>query len=796
MLHMKKSKIISVLISETAAYLRGRCLLIIAVFFAIGIAVASLLSISLIVSLILIAAAAVFLFVVRRRYLGIALLALAVGCFFGSAEISEQRDFPVADGGWVEVCGKVRGFSVEKDEGRYSLRLAPDTVDGEAYHGGDVIIYADDGKQFSGGERIIVKGQVFNSGSMGNENAFDYNAYLRHQGIVGVVSAYYGGEITVVEEGSSFSAAAAYFRNRFIAAAELLPDDQRDLINGIFLGDKSGLDYQQKNALSASGIFHAFAVSGLNISYLLLAVSLLLSQRYRGRWLRFIITVVLLIFYMMITGFTASVVRATFMGILLISAQAFDERTDIYTSLAVALVICLAYRPLWLFDAGFQLSFVSVFGLVALMPVWQQILPKKGWFGHYFTEGMAVTFAASFAAMPLIGYYFYIVSFAGWLISVPVLAAIGFALILSLLASLIAIVSVGMAVIPLYAAGLLMDLVSHACEAVASISLSYATIGKPSLIVIIIAYLLLLLIPLINKYRGRWWALGGLMMVMALLLVPWPTGNDSIFNNQQLMEVTYIDVGQGDCALVITPEGKTVLIDGGGNINNPGAVGDYILLPYLKSQGINNIDVMISSHPHDDHIDGLISVLENMPVDCLLYGDNFINSATQQELLDLAAESGTKLMPVDAGDCYDIEDDISINVYLPQAGQLIKEADANNGSLLFKLSYKQIDFLFTGDNDEIDPSILSKSALDAEIVKLPHHGSSNAFDEEFYQELTAEAVIISVGADNSYGHPSAKVVEYWQMAGVPLYRTDIDGAVTVYSNGQQWQISTYRSKND
>ncbi len=795
MLHMKKSKIISVLISETAAFLRGRCLFIIAVFFTTGIAAAVLLSLPSWVSLILIVGMAVLLFTGRRRYLGIALLALAIGCFFGSAEISGQREFPVTDGSRVEVSGKVQGYSVQMDDGRYRLRLAPQEVDGKAYYGGDIIVYANDGQQFSGGEQIKVSGQVFSYNSPGNEDAFDYNEYLRNQGIVGVVSAYYGGEITKVKDGSYFSAAAAYFRNRFIAAADLLPGDQRGLINGIFLGDKSGLDYQEKNALSASGIFHAFAVSGLNICYLLLAVSLLISYNYRRRWLRLIITIVLLVFYMMITGFTASVVRAALMGILLVLAQAFDEKTDIYTSLAVALMLCLFYHPLWLFDSGFQLSFVSVFGLVALMPVWQRILPKKGWFGKYLADGMAVTFAASFAAMPLIGYYFYIVSFAGWLISVPILPLIGFALILSLIASLIAVVSVGAAVIPLYAAGLIMDLVNRACQVVASVPLSYATIGKPLLIVIIIIYLLLLLIPLINKYRGRWWALGGFIIVIALLLTPWSNIVNGIFNDK-LLEVTYLDVGQGDCALVVTPDGKTVLIDGGGSISDPDAVGEYILLPYLKSHGIDRIDLMISSHPHDDHIDGLISVLENMPVGCYIYGENFSDNSTEKRLIDLAKADGTKLIAADAGDKYNVGESVSINVYLPQQGQVTTEADANNGSLLCKLSYKRMDFLFTGDNDEIDPSVLPALALDAEIVKLPHHGSSNAFDQAFYQTLTAEAVVISVGADNNYGHPAQEVVEYWQMAGVPLYRTDLDGAITVYSNGRDWQISTYRSNND
>jgi competence protein ComEC len=252
------------------------------------------------------------------------------------------------------------------------------------------------------------------------------------------------------------------------------------------------------------------------------------------------------------------------------------------------------------------------------------------------------------------------------------------------------------------------------------------------------------------------------------------------------LEVVFIDVGQGDAALVITSQGRSILIDGGGDRLASGKVGENALLPYLRYRGLSRIDLLISSHPDADHIDGLITVLENLPVGQLLYADVFPENALQKRMLNLAQERNVALVAAYTGQRFNLGPGLTLAVLNPPAGAYYSERDNNEGCLSFFLSYGETGFLFTGD-----ASFASLSTLPpARIVKLPHHGSKSAYDEDAYALLPAEAVVISVGRDNSYGHPAATVVEYWQERSA-LFRTDLQGAVTIKSDGRRWRAATF-----
>jgi len=282
-----------------------------------------------------------------------------------------------------------------------------------------------------------------------------------------------------------------------------------------------------------------------------------------------------------------------------------------------------------------------------------------------------------------------------------------------------------------------------------------------------------------------------LLLITAFSFVP--TKEQSSTLQGDITEIVFVDVGQGDCALIITPDDYTLLLDGGGNMWSSGDVGEYSVLPYLKSRGIDHIDVMINSHPDADHADGLISVLQYLEVERLVVGDIWQGHGMWETLYAAARQNNSEILDMRGGDSMELGEYIDIHYYSPSAdmGILSEEGDTNNNSLICEISCGEIDILFSGDMDgDVLAALCREYGAEAELIKVPHHGSNTGYHEELADILSTHAAVISVGKDNSYGHPTEKVVEYWQENGA-VYRTDTDGSVTVYTNGTEYEIVTY-----
>lgn len=770
---------------EPPSFLRGRQLCTLALVFALGILLAWLLKLDPLVALIMavavtvIAALAILTARAGARWL-LWLSVLALGCFAYSGANTAVQSFPAADGATVQLLGRAAGDSVYRGEERYRVLLQVQAVDGQPWQGRVYLYY--EGGALLKGDLLWAEGQVLASSSYGNFARFDYNTYLQRQGIAASVSCYYGGTIALAGE---WAAAGSTVRSRLIDAIEQAAGDQAAFIKGVFLGDKTDLGYAERMALSFSGVMHAFAVSGLHVGFLVTAAVFVVGPGRKRRWPRLLLLVALLGFYTDLTGYPASVLRACTMALCLQVAKVLDEKNDTYTSLCLAMLLCLLYRPLWLFDAGFQLSFAASFGIVYLLPLFRQLLHLQNqtqWFWGLFP----VTLAAAFATMPLVSYYFYFISLVSWLISPFFILGAALVVLLTLVAALLAIFSAAAAALPLVPAAALARFLSWLTAKASILPFAYLGSGKTPLYAVLVFYAGLLALPwLWRRWRGKRLATAAFLLLLLIFLTCAPLLGQP---GDGLLEVVFLDVGQGDAALVITPDGHTILIDGGGRPLSPGTIGEQVLLPYLQARGIRAIDLMISSHPDLDHADGLLTVLENLPVGQLLYAESFADDDLQQRLLTTAQQNGAQLRPVYAGLYFPIEDDLSLTIYNPPQHAVYDENLTNERSLVCLLSYGQIDFLFTGDAGFTEWSEIPA----AEVVKLPHHGSRNdgAYDEEAYALLQAEAVVLSVGLNNSYGHPHAVVVEYWQDQ-AHIYRTDYQGSITFYSDGSSWRAVTY-----
>ena len=288
-----------------------------------------------------------------------------------------------------------------------------------------------------------------------------------------------------------------------------------------------------------------------------------------------------------------------------------------------------------------------------------------------------------------------------------------------------------------------------------------------------------------NKFVAGWLCL---LLAFALLLIP-------TFLRDKDFSVNFIDVGQGD-SILVSFDGHHALIDGGGSPYNVTDVGEYVVLPYLRSLGINHLDYCISTHPDADHIGGLLAVIDQMPVDTLVVFDNYGENQLYDKLLSLAEARGVNVDFAAKGDVFTLAEQVRLNILSPDVGEVFDEDSSNDGSLVTLVSYEDFDVLLTGDLQGENQRELLNWDIDfseIEVLQMPHHGSKNSYDEDWYNMFSPEAVAISVGKDNSYGHPDAKIIDYWQNRGVTVLRTDEDGALLIKTDGKEGIYRTYRT---
>ncbi len=721
-------------------------------------------------------------FILRRQFYGwfsLAAASLIIGMLSISLSLGNQAAFPLQDGQKVQLSGQVIAEMRPITADDSHILLDVNSLNGYPWQG-QLYLYYPPGSYIAPGTFIEAEGEVFSMSGHNNPHSFDYSDYLLKQGIIAAISCYEPGFIRPM---AATDQAPQNTLSRLLAAFDQVAGENAPLLRGVFFGDKSELDYALHSNLSLAGVLHAFAVSGLHVGFIVAAALFVVGKSRPKRWWRLGLSMAFLLFYLSLTGLSASILRATIMAILMLSAQALEQKSDNYTNMAIAALICLLYRPLWIFDAGFQLSFCAVGGIFYLYPHLKWLL--SGEKESLFSKIFALTITAAIATMPLIAYYFYHISWVALLISPIFVLGVAIVVTFCFLAALGAIFSLDLATIPLYIADLVMTAMANLAVWSANLPFTYQISGQISPWLIILCYLLILALPLGRQLKKPKLAFGGGLLIICLILSIIP----GYLQHNSNLKITYLDVGQGDATLIITPNQQKILLDGGGNASSPGSIGQYTLLPYLKSQGIDHLDMIISTHPDFDHIDGLISVAKYVDVDTLLYAATFNDIPLQQDLLNTASQNGIKLQAISSGDYLQIEESIGIEVLNPSSNLVL--SDNNAASIAILLSYGQIDYLFTGDADFEHLSAIPR----AEIVKLPHHGSGGAYDEQAYRQLAAEVVIISCGKDNSYGHPGQNVLEYWQGL-AQIYRTDTDGAISIESDGADFWVSTYLDDND
>ena len=408
---------------------------------------------------------------------------------------------------------------------------------------------------------------------------------------------------------------------------------------------------------------------------------------------------------------------------------------------------------------------------------------------------LAVSMAAWIGIFPLSAYFFTKVSLISIVSNIFIIPLTGIAVILGFLTFFIGLVSISLAGIIAAINYLVLNLITLIVKLFSSLPFAFIYVAQPSIIVIILYYLMVFFViemfckkTLSQKIKKK----AGLIVLSVTLLiiivqVLYPTDN---------LKVNFINVGEGDCILIEAPGKTNILIDGGGTPQSDFDVGSKIVIPYLRRKGINEIDLLILTHPHLDHLEGLLPLLEELKVNMILDSGLTCDLSEYEEFISLTLKKGVPYHKAKAGDNFIFSNDLEIFLLNPlYDSDFYKEPDFNNASIVVKLFYKNANFLFSGDIEELAEKklLVWQNILQSDILKVGHHGSSTSTTLEFLDKVNPSIAVITVGKNN-FGHPSQKVIERLEDRNIKIYRTDEDGTIIIRTNGQEYWIKTLKGK--
>lgn len=676
-------------------------------------------------------------------------------------------------------------------------------------------------RSFVPGERLKLKGKLSlprnfdsNNSKPASEPSFDYKKYLYRKRIQTVMTISLegtegikgtGGKIEKIRNNSNnyiFALAMKVRKRVREVVSQSLPGPKGSLMLGILIGDTERMPEIVKEDFRRTGLAHIWAVSGMNVGILVGAGWLLLKILRAKPSLQVLILSLAVGFYVLLTGGVPSVLRASLMALILALGWLLGRKKDLVAVLSFSAFLLLLYDPFLLFNISFQLSYAATFALLFLTPFFQEWL---GEFPEKLKILMGGTLAAQLGVAPILVYYFNqfsVVSFLANLLAVPAVAP---ALILGTLASFLSFISRSLAFPFYWLSGIFLWFMLEIAQRLSSIPLASIYLFRPSSITTGLYYLLLfggtlgLDRILRQKEKGakggkerkpRLNLPGAVILILLFLtgILWWQVG---LSKPPQELRVTFLDVGQGDSSLIQTPGGEVVLIDGG---EDPKLLGRS-----LESRGIRQIDLLILSHPHADHVGGLVEVVQRYKIGLVLDSGQAHTSFIFRTFLKSIDERNIPYKLARAGSEYKVGEDLRIQIFHPSSEFLEgTDSDINNNSVVLKLTYGKFAVLFPGDAQEEAQSLLLeqkekgelKEELRATVLKVAHQGSADASGFDFLKEVSPKIAVIMVGKDNPYGHPAPSTLRKLRRIGAQVYRTDQRGDIIIKSDGLRYWVKT------
>ena len=653
---------------------------------------------------------------------------------------------------------------------------------------------------------------------------FDYKSYLARQGIYSVI--YYPG-IEVLERGQGSKPLQWIYslRERLSASlARALPEPQGSLAQAILLGLRGNIPDSVYEAFSRTGTAHLLAISGLHISIVIamfLSFGILVFGRQRSIYIWLTLAITWL--YALLAGMHPPIIRAVIMGSLFLIAEYLGRQRSAIIALAFAAAVMVGVQPNLLWTVSFQLSFLAMAGLILLYPYFQ-VWGRKGVaslfgakerivaVGNMLTDGFAATLAAIVAVGPLIVYNFGVVSLVALPATFLALPALPFIIVTAALVAFVGLFTLLTAQILGWLAWLFLsylilvvqgfDALPHSSLEVSSVSTWYIW-GYYAILTVVIVLLnrrkqladfssrLASGIKQVTKgipkphlgFSTKW-------LILPLLVIAILVWSVTLTMPDDKLHVSFLDVGQGDAILIQTPNGQDILIDGGPDFQKINLELSE-KLPFWD----RTIDLVVCTQPQADHVTGLVEVLKRYKVKQVLEPGVSYNSSIYQEWLNIVEDKGIEYNIARAGQEIDLGNGIELEVLNPPQ-DLFEETshDVDNNGVMLRLTWSKVSFLFTADiREEAEFELIGQRAnLRSTVLKVAHHGSDTSTTSQFLAAIDPRVAVISVGANNPFGHPSPRVTQRLidRLGEDNVYRTDEGGTIEFITDGERLWVRT------
>lgn len=644
-------------------------------------------------------------------------------------------------------------------------------------------------QKFKFGDRVAVYGSCTEIAGIRNPGDFNYKLYYKSKGIGKVINAE---SIELLEEGS-----AGILRTMLHLSKEkvrgtindALPGEEAAILVGIITGDKTDIDEDTRAAYMKTGLSHILSVSGLHVGFLMMLVTYALKPFGLKNRLQGLISISLITYYVLLIGAPLPAVRALIMLVVLLAGKALGKDYNLLASVSFAAMAIMIFKPLAVHDPGFMISFGAMYSIALLYPIVYSMLVR---FPLAIRSSAALSMCVWLGLAPVLAYYFNYVSVVSLVINIIAIPLSFLITIAGFCGVIVGIVSKTLAVYIFSVDYYLIGLLTYITQKAAGHPFAGFSIPALPAYIYLLYYLgIALLVALfkIASFRIHTVKLVLSYVIMAsvvLLIYNLPTKD---------LKMVFFDIGQGDSCCIITPGKRAVLVDGGGSSGKGDFyydVGGKITVPALLHQGIWGIDTVIVTHMHDDHMEGLIKVLEAYPVKNLIIprvsagvGNISGNSGV---LLDMCRRKGVKVYRLGKGDYISLDMGVRIDFLHPREEAKL---DENQNSLVGALTYGNFQALLTGDIGMETEGELESGLIRSNVLKVPHHGSGGSSSLEFLEEVKPKISIVSVGKNN-FGHPSPEAMKRLDNSTGLIYRTDESGAVTVITNGETMKVKTVR----
>lgn len=667
------------------------------------------------------------------------------------------------------------------------------------------------------GDKITFSGTYKKPESQRNYKGFDYAQYLKQLKIYGTIKCEKLKIISKNQTNKIFKISNEISNKIIENTQKILDDKTSSILLGLTLGYKEDIDEETRENFANASMSHILAISGMHITYVILGINIIFKNLI-GKRKTIYLNICILIFYMLITNFSPSITRAGIMGIIMLFSKIVYRKSDFCTSISISLFLILIYNPFLIQNLGLQLSYGGVVGIFifnkSIIKMLKNIKIKNKIYRYKIKpkiqksldkikEIISISLSVQIFILPIIIYnlntfnpYFLIASLILSILIGPIV-------ILCFLFIIIVLVNQHIAVLFIK----LVQIIIHILRLISLIGeLPNAKIyiATPNFIMIMFYYLffgviffiyniyssknpnksqmrvrnLIALIKLKVRRHRKLVNIIILFSVVILLIANFTPKN---------LRIYFIDVGQGDSSLIITPQNKTILIDGGGSVNSDFDVGKSTLIPYILDRGFTKIDIVIISHFDNDHVGGLLTLFEELKVKKVYISKQIEASKNYDKFLSLTEEKNIKVYEVTSGSRLHIEKNLYFDILWPNEKQISTNV-LNNNSIVCNLHYRKFSMLFTGDIEEIAENEIvqlyskNKNLLKADILKVAHHGSKSSSSEQFLSLVMPKVAVIGVGTGNSFGHPNLEILQRLESLKCRVFRTDLCGEIFIDVN--------------